>query len=52
MSSTLEIVSTPHCETGSPIVALLQAGIPLSLLMDIARDDPHSQEMYDAECAS
>ncbi len=49
MSSTLEIVPVPDHRTGSPVVALLQAGIPLSLLMDLAGDDPHSQELYDAE---
>jgi len=32
-------------------VALLEAGIPLSLLLDLAQPDPHSQELYAFEGA-
>jgi hypothetical protein len=35
-----------------PVIALLKAGIPLSLLMDLAADDPHSAELYRTERAS
>ena len=28
------------------VVALLAAGIPLSLLLDLAQPDPRSQELY------
>lgn len=28
------------------VVALLEAGIPLSLLLDLAQPDPRSQELY------
>jgi hypothetical protein len=55
MSSTVEIMSTfetgpaARSEDESRVVALLHAGIPLSLLMDIAQDDPHSVELYATE---
>ena len=32
--------------------ALLRAGIPLSLLLDLASGDPHSDELYALEHAS
>lgn len=32
--------------------ALLRAGIPLSLLLDLASGDPHSDELYALERAS
>jgi hypothetical protein len=32
--------------------ALLRAGIPLSLLLDLAGSDPHSDELYALERAS
>lgn len=32
--------------------ALLRAGIPLTLLLDLAADDPHSDEIYALERAS
>ncbi len=32
--------------------ALLRAGIPLSLLMDLAGSDPHSHELYEHEGAA
>lgn len=35
----------------SGIVALLAAGIPLTLLLDLALPDPHSQELYEMERA-
>lgn len=31
------------------VLALLRAGVPLSLLMDLARPDPRSAEIYAAE---
>ena len=31
------------------VVALLEAGIPLSLLLDLAGPDPHSEELYAVE---
>lgn len=31
------------------IVALLKAGIPPSLLLDLACPDPHSAELYETE---
>jgi hypothetical protein len=33
------------------VEALLRAGIPLSLLCDLACSDPHSQELYAVERA-
>lgn len=35
-----------------PVIALLRAGIPLSLLLDLAAADPHSAEIYQTELAS
>ena len=32
-----------------PVLALLKAGIPLSLLLDLATDDPRSNEIYQTE---
>lgn len=32
-----------------PVLALLRAGIPLTLLMDLAAKDPHSAEIYKSE---
>ena len=58
MSSTVEIMSTfetgpaARSEDESRVVALLHAGIPLSLLMDIAQDDPRSVDLYAAEHAA
>jgi hypothetical protein len=34
------------------VVALLRAGIPLSLLLDLAQPDPMSQDLYEHEHAS
>ena len=34
------------------VAALLRAGIPLSLLLDLAGSDPHSAELYMTEPAS
>lgn len=34
------------------VVALLRAGIPLTLLLDLAGADPHSAELYQMERAS
>lgn len=35
-----------------PVIALLRAGIPLTLLMDLACEDPKSAEIYRSESAS
>lgn len=32
-----------------PVIALLKAGIPLSLLLDLAGGDLHSDELYEVE---
>lgn len=32
-----------------PVLALLKAGIPLSLLLDLAGGDLHSKELYEVE---
>jgi hypothetical protein len=50
--TTLGIVPTARSEDESRVVALLRAGIPLSLLMDIAQDDPRSVDLYAAEHAA
>ncbi|MGB8651643.1 MAG: hypothetical protein WCD35_13400 [Mycobacteriales bacterium] len=34
------------------VVALLRAGIPLTLLLDLAQPDPRSEELYAMERAS
>lgn len=42
----------PAARRGTPeerVVALLRAGVPLSLLLDLAGSDPHSQELYSSE---
>lgn len=41
----------PRTDARSCVVALLEAGIPLSLLLDLAQPDPHSQELYAFEGA-
>ena len=52
MSSTHETLpSTLPSPSESQIVALLQAHIPLSLLLDLAETDPHSRELYAVEQA-
>lgn len=33
------------------VVALLEAGIPITLLLDLAGPDPHSEELYVVESA-
>ena len=35
-----------------PVLALLRAGIPLSLLLDLAAGDPSSEEIYASEQAA
>lgn len=32
-----------------PVLALLKAGIPLTLLLDLAGGDLHSKELYEVE---
>ena len=46
--------TAPHRRTNGEgrVVALLRAGIPLSLLLDLAGGDPHSEELYELERAS
>jgi hypothetical protein len=47
MSSDLLRPLAPGDE--APILALLRAGIPLSLLLDLASKDPQSEEIYQTE---
>jgi hypothetical protein len=47
MSSDLLRPLAPGDE--DPVLALLRAGIPLTLLMDLAAEDPGSAEIYQAE---
>lgn len=47
---TSQVLPLPRDEGG--VVALLRAGIPLSLLLDLAGSDPHSEELYETERAS
>lgn len=35
-----------------PVIALLRAGIPLTLLLDLAAEDPQSAEIYRTEAYS
>lgn len=42
----------PRQSDGATVVSLLRAGIPLSLLMDLAGPDPHSEELYRLEPTS
>lgn len=42
----------PLPPSASRAQALLRAGIPLSLLLDLAGSDPHSDELYALERAS
>ncbi|MCW2600285.1 MAG: hypothetical protein JWM02_2114 [Frankiales bacterium] len=41
----------PRRDGEGRVVAFLHAGIPLSLLMDLAEGDPRSAEVYQVECA-
>jgi hypothetical protein len=45
-------LSSPRESDEGRVVALLRAGVPLSLLLDLAGSDPHSQELYEVEQAS
>lgn len=48
-----ELLELPRDRAGDGrVVALLKAGIPLSLLIDLAGSDPHSEELYELERAS
>ena len=49
--SSLPCLPTSEGEEGNVLV-LLRAGIPLTLLMDLAGPDPHSDELYTLEKAS
>ena len=42
-------VPAPRTEGESHVLALLLAHIPLSLLLDLAGNDPHSEELYALE---
>lgn len=50
VGTTLDLprVPAPRLSDGLT-VSLLRAGIPLSLLMDLAGPDPHSEELYRLE---
>ena len=51
--SELRIVSdVSHVPPATRAEALLRAGVPLSLLLDLAIGDPHSDELYALERAS
>ncbi len=52
MSASPAPVPTPRDVREGRVVALLRAGIPLSLLLDLAGSDPHSSELYALERAS
>jgi hypothetical protein len=45
-------MSVPVPRDEDRVVALLRAGVPLSLLLDLAGGDPHSEELYERERAS
>ncbi|MCW2673452.1 MAG: hypothetical protein JWP14_2041 [Frankiales bacterium] len=42
-------VPEPRDAVEAWVVALLRAHVPLSLLIDLAQNDPHSQELYTSE---
>ena len=42
----------PAPRPASRAEALLRAGVPLSLLLDLAGGDPHSRELYEHEGAA
>ena len=42
-------MTLPTAPRTDPALALLRAGIPLSLLLDLAQADPHSEEIYEQE---
>lgn len=50
--SELDRTTAPESRPTSRAEALLRAGIPLSLLLDLAGSDPHSDELYALERAS
>ena len=50
--SELDRTIVPVPRPASWAEALLRAGIPLSLLLDLAGSDPHSDELYALERAS
>jgi hypothetical protein len=50
--SELDRTLAPESRPASRAEALLRAGIPLSLLLDLAGSDPHSVELYALERAS
>ncbi len=50
--SELDSIPVPVARTQSRAEVLLRAGIPLSLLLDLAGSDPHSDELYTLERAS
>lgn len=47
-----DTAAQPCTASEGRVVALLRAGIPLSLLLDLAGGDPHSEELYELERAS
>jgi hypothetical protein len=50
VTSLVDIVPRPRSADSRRVIAFLHAGIPLSLLLDLAQDDPHSKELYAIEC--
>ena len=47
-----DLLEAPPTQEGARVLTLLKAGIPLSLLIDLAGSDPHSEELYELENAS
>lgn len=50
--SELDLTLVPVPRIQSRAEVLLRAGVPLSLLLDLAGSDPHSDELYALERAS
>jgi hypothetical protein len=51
MSSLTYASAVPSTRQEHLLLATLEAGIPISLLMDLATPDPHSRELFDQEHA-
>lgn len=51
MTLTTHHGEDPLDETHESVVALLKAHIPLTLLLDLAAGDPHSEELYHLEAS-
>lgn len=49
MTSLTENVPAPRDDAHNSAEALLQAHVPLTLLIDLASADPHSEELFAEE---